>query len=514
MNKKGFTLIEIIICLSLISLIAVISIMFFQNRNKLVKTTDLILESAQVYIDVEKNEEGKTYREGLFSGGTALSIPLTDLENKGYINDNIIKTLEKEGISKDNYILAAVFSDSKDYCTDSESVIMFEASWDEKLKEQTVPIYLCKYNKSISNINNEIYDYYENYCKDSDILNKYLGCYIINKSKNKVCNLSLDENDSIDTPYCNINDEEAKNKFKSELANTNGMPSLLKETESYEYKYGYSYYFRGNVKDNYLNFLDSCWRIVRITSNGDIKIILADSNNKCDEGYKKSNYTSGLTSLNWDDPCIIDEEGLFSNQMINGYLWNMPITMPFFINDNKILTIPKKPYENVISLYNIQKSNGEASSIEYYNYTKLSNYSRQKKFFMNSIEDSLFYPVTLSSDEIIHAGLNSYLIDNSKGVWFFGEMAMIDNYDCYEHGSYYDYENQENVGYCSTRKINEYLLVLNCNNMENCKFETLKHADYCNSSRNLKSRLGYILKSNVNFTGEGTLSNPYEITSD
>ena len=39
--------------------------------------------------------------------------------------------------------------------------------------------------------------------------------------------------------------------------------------------YGNSYYYRGGVKDNYIEFNNMCWRIVRVEGDGSIKIILA-----------------------------------------------------------------------------------------------------------------------------------------------------------------------------------------------------------------------------------------------
>ena len=42
--------------------------------------------------------------------------------------------------------------------------------------------------------------------------------------------------------------------------------------------YGTSYYFRGAVKNNYVQFANKCWRIVRITGNGSIKLILYNNN--------------------------------------------------------------------------------------------------------------------------------------------------------------------------------------------------------------------------------------------
>ena len=39
--------------------------------------------------------------------------------------------------------------------------------------------------------------------------------------------------------------------------------------------YGTSYYYRGSVTDNYMEFNNMCWRIVRIEGDGSVKIILA-----------------------------------------------------------------------------------------------------------------------------------------------------------------------------------------------------------------------------------------------
>lgn len=45
--------------------------------------------------------------------------------------------------------------------------------------------------------------------------------------------------------------------------------------------YGVSYYYRGNVEDNYVTFADMCWRIVRIAGDGSIKLILEDQDQAC-----------------------------------------------------------------------------------------------------------------------------------------------------------------------------------------------------------------------------------------
>ncbi len=52
--------------------------------------------------------------------------------------------------------------------------------------------------------------------------------------------------------------------------------------------YGTSFYFRGNVQNNYVTFANMCWRIVRVTGDGSIKLVLYNRNdnnitNPCNE---------------------------------------------------------------------------------------------------------------------------------------------------------------------------------------------------------------------------------------
>ena len=56
--------------------------------------------------------------------------------------------------------------------------------------------------------------------------------------------------------------------------------------------YGTSYYYRGNVLDNYVNFAGMCWRIVRISGDGSVKLILEDQDETCSE----------TMDGNWDIP--------------------------------------------------------------------------------------------------------------------------------------------------------------------------------------------------------------------
>ena len=63
--------------------------------------------------------------------------------------------------------------------------------------------------------------------------------------------------------------------YKEITSNKNTTEALLASTED---DYGTSYYFRGAVKNNYVEFANKCWRIVRITGDGSIKLVLHNDN--------------------------------------------------------------------------------------------------------------------------------------------------------------------------------------------------------------------------------------------
>ena len=84
---------------------------------------------------------------------------------------------------------------------------------------------------------------------------------------------------------------------------------------SAEDDYGTSYYFRGAVTNNYVEFANKCWRIVRVSGDGSVKLILHNDNttkvaNPCDAAnnsasaafarYSGTTYTSAFNT-NYND---------------------------------------------------------------------------------------------------------------------------------------------------------------------------------------------------------------------
>ena len=96
--------------------------------------------------------------------------------------------------------------------------------------------------------------------------------------------------------------------YKKLSSNKNTIEAELASTED---DYGTSYYFRGAVKNNYVEFVNKCWRIVRVGGDGSVKLILHNDNtagaaNPCSSAnnnasaafarYNGTTYTSAFNS--------------------------------------------------------------------------------------------------------------------------------------------------------------------------------------------------------------------------
>ena len=70
--------------------------------------------------------------------------------------------------------------------------------------------------------------------------------------------------------------------------------STEKELSSTPDDYGTSYYYRGGVEDNYVNFAGMCWKIVRIEGEGSTKLILEDRSVECNSSSYTGNWSDGI----------------------------------------------------------------------------------------------------------------------------------------------------------------------------------------------------------------------------
>ena len=113
----------------------------------------------------------------------------------------------------------------------------------------------------------------------------------------------------------------ANNEVKAPITTPGAAISTTSEAllASTEDDYGTSYYFRGAVKNNYVQFANKCWRIVRINGDGSVKLVLHNDNTSkvsspCDASnnstaaafarYSGSSYTSTFNRYYGDNAHI------------------------------------------------------------------------------------------------------------------------------------------------------------------------------------------------------------------
>lgn len=218
---------------------------------------------------------------------------------------------------------------------------------------------------------------------------------------------------------------------------------------------GTSYYFRGPVKNNYVNFAGYCWRIVRIDGDGSVRLALASSSGVCTE----ENLDSTSAVLRDDDKNVL------YNWFDLSFEYNYDGEEVIF-NDNQSLSTPKRfvdggNIKGYIVTYDSQYGNygEEGFSKNYtamdstitsklkseqiclgeittkYKYGTYSNYFESYGRLAVDFSPSLECPVNskkttttnvfyLTGDELVLAGAkyynsnnNFYLIENMNGIY-------------------------------------------------------------------------------------------------
>ena len=117
----------------------------------------------------------------------------------------------------------------------------------------------------------------------SSLVGKYLvSNYIPVAGSNTAGTMKTTTN--LDSVYYVVSATQNSFTYKVISSNKNTTEAELASTEDDN---GTSYYFRGAVKNNYVQFANKCWRIVRVGGDGSVKLILHNDNttkvaNPCD----------------------------------------------------------------------------------------------------------------------------------------------------------------------------------------------------------------------------------------
>ncbi len=159
----------------------------------------------------------------------------------------------------------------------------------------------------------------------------------------------------LDSVYYVVSATQNSFTYKQITSNKNTTEALLASTED---DYGTSYYFRGAVTNNYVQFANKCWRIVRVGGDGSVKLILHNDNtagaaNPCNSAnnsisaafahYDGDTYTSAFNT-NKDDNTYV------------GFMYGTPGSSTYaatHANTNKstILTNLETWYNNNLKTY-------------------------------------------------------------------------------------------------------------------------------------------------------------------
>lgn len=498
MNKRGFTLIEIIICLVLIVGIGSISLISVLNNNnddnKIKELTRKIVDAANVYISVEKDGNGNTYQNGILKGGKGIYISLETLEDKGYLDSSIVSDLKRETQKeiKDLMLLAvnAVNNENSELC--KNNLISFNASW----------------------------------ISDND--GKYLCPYSKTEGTSKSILSSMLENNEIRLNIPDLDNYQDSDK---------GLYILMDDVAN-------SIYYYGKVDNNYIKFNDELWRIIRLNGDGTLKIILDDiidvelekgnlvfgryyddhsinstgeyinisnelkeiacydivnASTKCFYNHSKTNsqVLGGIDHLN-DDVIPIVSSSLkynFFDSIYNG--------------DGTYFYYIKEWYQKLNNKNYIQNSYNFCNNGDDYSYAKkdftCEDGTKYGKYYSNSVG-------TISYKELKYSGgVNSYLTDIDKNFYTadFSSSYSIYYYNFNENTIRTQNLGSMTYGSGSQRSLYTYDSTPDDRNIDGTYIGNYNTV-WTGTIHGLRPVVN--LKSNLCYTGDGTNSNPYEIT--
>ena len=108
----------------------------------------------------------------------------------------------------------------------------------------------------------------------SSLVGKYLIAYYISGTGSSTAG-KMKTTTNLSSVYYVVSATQNSFTYKQITSNKNMTEALLASTED---DYGTSYYFRGAVSNNFVEYANMCWRIVRVTGDGSIKLVLYNYN--------------------------------------------------------------------------------------------------------------------------------------------------------------------------------------------------------------------------------------------
>ena len=224
-----------------------------------------------------------------------------------------------------------------------------------------------------------------------------------------------------------------------------------------------TYYFRGNVENNYVSFAGFTWRIVRINEDGTVRLIMQD--------------------------------GINDNQT---YYFNYPASNYYYTNSNQAKNIVDEWYNTNISI-----------NLDYSNNVVIGNYCEAAKVKYSSNWTSGNAVMTLYSSYTPDFKCNSD--GNGKGV-VNANVALITYDEVVYAGGYYSMDNDNN--YLYNGNSNNFFYTMSPSGSDGTTSFLWVMGRYigCGSVSGIYLLRPVInLKNDVIVSGNGKSSNPYQL---
>ena len=331
--------------------------------------------------------------------------------------------------------------------------------------------------------------------------------------------------------------------YKQIISNKNTTEALLASTED---DYGTSYYFRGAVKNNYVEFANKCWRIVRIIGDGSVKLVLHNDNtagaaNPCSSANNSTNAAfarySGTTYTSAFNEKVNDNAYV-------GFMYGQAGASDYastHANTNKstILTNLEKWYTNNLATYESKLADtiwcNDKSTFT--TYTSGSTYGTGLGYGTNQTGYGAYNriyggnPASYASPSLIcpndnNGGkLSKFTVSDTTngngnltykiGLLTADELAFAGFKDGYNNCSTYLQENTGKNWWWSLSpdffKGSAYTWYINSGSLQTHTTNS-GYLFYFNVGKNNGCiRPSISLKSTTNVTGEGTSENPYKV---
>ena len=225
------------------------------------------------------------------------------------------------------------------------------------------------------------------------------------------------------------------------------------------------YYYHGNVSDNYVLFAGYCWKVVRTTSTGGVKLIYdgsPDANGACTATGASAQSSTSAFNSSYDSPAyngymygdaymystaaitinqsFTTTETMFSSSSLGTNYWYA---------DSAIYGTPTANSWNLVDSYKVSATTDYPNLVGKYTFRNATEtYTNTNVQYIAAVNNSTYYYIQLSGNTSLSAQNYTYTFgdiftDNGDGTYTIDNPATINRSDWYAN-----YANMKNKYVC------------------------------------------------------------------